>query len=119
VDLAAAVAAIEDVVAGIAGKVIAEMRAEQVGNIRERIASRAAGILRYGNVEADGHAGSCVLIARRVVAANLTDDLIVAGPAFDHAVTVAGEGVVIRGAAQDFEIRQRIRAFTAGRRSGQ
>ena len=46
VRVVAAEAAVEDVVVIVAGEVIAELRAEQVGDIGERVSSRAAGILR-------------------------------------------------------------------------
>ena len=45
VDVAAAVAAVEDVGIVVARKIIAELRAEQVGDIGERIGARAACIL--------------------------------------------------------------------------
>src|SRR5207302_9307495 len=89
----AAEAAIEDVGVAVAGEIIAELRAEQIGNIRERVGSRAAGILRYENVEADGYSGRCMLIARGVVRP-LTDQMIIARPALQRAVAVAGQRVV-------------------------
>ena len=65
VDVAAAVATVENIVVNIAGEIIAELRAEQVSDVGKRVVSRAAGKLQPA-VEADGYSGRCMLIARGV-----------------------------------------------------
>jgi hypothetical protein len=105
VHVVAAKTAIKDVTAGVAGEVIAELRAEQVGDIAEGIGSRTDGILRGSDVEADCYSRCCMLIARGVVLAGLPDKLIVTVAAFEDAVPVPSERVVMARPEQDIEIR--------------
>src|SRR6185437_518101 len=66
VDVVATVAAVENVVVVVAREVIAELRAEQVGDIGQRIGSRAESILWAREGEADRYAGRRMFVTRGV-----------------------------------------------------